>query len=87
MLQQTLKQIFARDLNKLKTELELYQTETNIWQVADGITNSAGNLCLHLVLSSAFSVLWNNNRTSLYTCDCRIYIAAHSRRLTGRQDL
>jgi len=49
MLQQTLKQLFIRDLNKLKTELELYQTESNIWQIAEGITNSAGNLCLHLV--------------------------------------
>jgi len=49
MLQQTLKQLYIRDLNKLKTELELYQTESNIWQIAEGITNSAGNLCLHLV--------------------------------------
>jgi uncharacterized damage-inducible protein DinB len=49
MLQEILKRVFDRDLNILKKEIEAYQTESNIWIVADGITNSAGNLCLHLV--------------------------------------
>jgi uncharacterized protein DUF1572 len=49
MLQEILKKLFKRDLEKLKTEIEAYQTESNIWIVADGIANSAGNLCLHLV--------------------------------------
>jgi hypothetical protein len=33
----------------LKEEISLYSNEQNIWKVADGITNSGGNLCLHLV--------------------------------------
>ncbi|MBS1502322.1 MAG: DUF1572 family protein [Bacteroidetes bacterium] len=47
--QEILKKVFKRDLEKLRTEIEAYQTESNIWIVADGIANSAGNLCLHLV--------------------------------------
>lgn len=49
MLTDTLKKLFNRDLNKLKTEIELYQTEANLWIIDQAITNSAGNLCLHLV--------------------------------------
>lgn len=46
---QTLKPIFVRDLQKLKTEIESYQHEKNIWLIKDNISNSAGNLCLHLM--------------------------------------
>jgi uncharacterized damage-inducible protein DinB len=49
MIVQTLKTIFKRDLNRLKQEIELYQSESQIWTIQKGITNSAGNLCLHLV--------------------------------------
>jgi hypothetical protein len=49
MLQEILKRLIIRDLEKLKTEIEAYNTESNIWLVPDGISNSAGNLCLHLV--------------------------------------
>lgn len=49
MLLQTLIKLFRRDLNKLKTEIELYKNETNLWLVHKDTTNSAGNLCLHLV--------------------------------------
>ncbi|GHB52841.1 DinB family protein [Persicitalea jodogahamensis] len=45
----TLKSLFSRDLAKLKSEIEAYQKEENIWRVEENITNSAGNLCLHLV--------------------------------------
>jgi hypothetical protein len=41
--------IITRDLEKLKQELLLYKNEENIWKVEEGITNSAGNLALHLV--------------------------------------
>jgi hypothetical protein len=41
--------LFDRDLNKLKNELKAYQNEANIWMVSGGITNSAGNLALHLI--------------------------------------
>lgn len=46
---ETLKTLFNRDLNKLKQEIELYQNENNLWKIEKGISNSAGNLCLHLI--------------------------------------
>ncbi|WP_020605802.1 DinB family protein [Spirosoma spitsbergense] len=49
MLTQTLKALFRRDLEQLKREIELYQSEEKIWYTEKGISNSAGNLCLHLV--------------------------------------
>ncbi len=49
MLNQTLTIILTRDLQKLKSELELYTNESSIWKVDKGISNTAGNLCLHLV--------------------------------------
>ncbi|MFV5699333.1 DUF1572 family protein [Flavobacterium sp. ZT3R17] len=49
MLIETLKSLFDRDLNKLKSEIELYQNENKIWHIQKDITNSAGNLCLHLI--------------------------------------
>jgi uncharacterized damage-inducible protein DinB len=49
MLIESLKSLFSRDLNKLRTEIELYQHEENIWKIDKEITNSAGNLCLHLI--------------------------------------
>src|ERR1700754_5103632 len=49
MLIETLQSIFARDLNKLRTEIESYKDEGNIWKIDGNIANSAGNLCLHLV--------------------------------------
>jgi uncharacterized damage-inducible protein DinB len=49
MLIETLKKLYNRDLNKLKSEIEAYQDEKKIWYVEKNIANSAGNLCLHLV--------------------------------------
>ena len=49
MLTETLIKLFTRDLNKLKSEVELYKDETNLWNVHKLVTNSAGNLCLHIV--------------------------------------
>ncbi|MDQ3393761.1 MAG: DinB family protein [Bacteroidota bacterium] len=45
----SLKKIFNRDLEKLKMEICLYQNEKNIWITDKKISNSAGNLCLHLI--------------------------------------
>ena len=42
-------QLLQRDLEKLKQELLEYRDETLIWKSVPGISNSAGNLCLHLV--------------------------------------
>ena len=41
--------LLQRDLEKLKQELLEYRDETLIWKTVAGISNSAGNLCLHLV--------------------------------------
>ena len=49
MLIESLKTLLNRDLNQLKTEIESYQNESDIWKIQKGIANSAGNLCLHLV--------------------------------------
>jgi hypothetical protein len=49
MLIETLKIIFERDLSKLRAEIDLYQNEDKIWYVESSISNSAGNLCLHLI--------------------------------------
>ncbi|MFG4001571.1 DinB family protein [Flavobacterium aquidurense] len=49
MLIETLKSLFNRDLNKLKVEIESYQNESQIWAIDKSISNSAGNLCLHLI--------------------------------------
>ena len=44
-----LSQLFERDLTKLKVEIKAYTNETDLWKTAEGISNSGGNLCLHLV--------------------------------------
>ena len=49
MLTETLKLLFERDLKKLRYEIETYKSEKNIWHIDKNITNSAGNLCLHLI--------------------------------------
>ena len=49
MVVNILKTLFNRDLTKLKSEIELYENENKIWLVEKGITNSAGNLTLHLI--------------------------------------
>ncbi|SHL08952.1 DinB family protein [Flavobacterium chilense] len=49
MLIETLKSLFNRDLNKLKVEIESYQNENQIWAIDKNISNSGGNLCLHLM--------------------------------------
>ena len=40
---------YKRDLEKLKTEINLYNNENNLWITDKNISNSAGNLCLHLI--------------------------------------
>ena len=49
MLIQTLQALFDRDLKRLKAEIEQYKNEDKIWYVEKQISNSAGNLCLHLI--------------------------------------
>lgn len=42
-------ELFERDLNRLKNELELFQSEENLWKTQGSISNSSGNLALHLI--------------------------------------
>lgn len=49
MITESLRSLYSRDLNKLKTEIEAYQNEENLWKTDKNIANSAGNLTLHLV--------------------------------------
>lgn len=44
-----LRQLFARDLERLINELRQYKSEEIIWQKAALINNPAGNLALHLI--------------------------------------
>lgn len=49
MVIESLKSLYQRDLEKLRKEIELYNNEADLWKIEGGVTNSAGNLCLHLV--------------------------------------
>jgi hypothetical protein len=42
-------EMLENDLNKLKNEINLYKDEKDLWVVKGEISNSAGNLCLHLL--------------------------------------
>ncbi|MEO8823220.1 MAG: DUF1572 family protein [Ginsengibacter sp.] len=44
-----LAELFERDLNKLIEEINLFKSESDIWKTKKGITNSVGNLTLHLL--------------------------------------
>ena len=39
---------FENDLDKLITEILMFKDETSVWKTKEGVTNSAGNLVLHL---------------------------------------
>ena len=49
MIIETLKELYDRDLKKLRTEIARYRKETAMWTVSGEIPNSGGNLALHLV--------------------------------------
>jgi hypothetical protein len=49
MFTENLQKLFTRDLNKLKEEISLYKNENVLWITEKEISNSAGNLCLHLL--------------------------------------
>jgi uncharacterized damage-inducible protein DinB len=49
MLTEILIELYERDLNKLRTEIEQFSSEDDLWKTSGDITNSAGNLAQHLV--------------------------------------
>jgi hypothetical protein len=42
------KQLYITFLNSLKDEISLYKNEENIWKLSGEISNTPGNLCLHI---------------------------------------
>lgn len=44
----TLRTMMLRELRSLEREIAAYPDDESLWQVRDGIPNSAGNLALHL---------------------------------------
>ena len=48
MLKDVLIDLYTRDLDKLKTEVEQYENEADLWKTSGEISNSGGNLTLHL---------------------------------------
>lgn len=42
------RQLFVRDLGAVIDEIRLFPDDATVWATAPGITNSAGNLALHL---------------------------------------
>ncbi|MBI2688339.1 MAG: DinB family protein [Acidobacteria bacterium] len=43
-----LAQLFARDLTRVAQQIEAFPNDEALWRTAPGVTNSAGNLALHL---------------------------------------
>lgn len=43
-----LSMLFRRDLTRLNQQIEAFPDDASLWSVLPGITNSAGNLVLHL---------------------------------------
>lgn len=75
-MQQSLLQLYQRDILNLYKEIELYQDESQIWEVLDGTSNSGGNLALHLMgnLNTYFGKNLGNtgyvrNREAEFACN------------------
>ena len=49
MISETLRQLYQRDLDKLKVEIGQYTSDEKLWVTSGDISNSAGNLSLHLI--------------------------------------
>lgn len=48
MIKKSFIEIYKSNLLQLKKEIESYTDEDSIWKIKDGISNTAGNLSLHL---------------------------------------
>ena len=42
------KELYLRDLNKLKEEISAFRNENDLWHTQGDVKNSPGNLALHL---------------------------------------
>jgi uncharacterized damage-inducible protein DinB len=43
-----LSEIFVRDLDRLRDEIKSFESEEDLWLRKEGISNSAGNLAMHI---------------------------------------
>ncbi len=48
-MKQALIELYGRDILKLRDEISAYKDEKAVWVTEGEISNSAGNLCLHLI--------------------------------------
>lgn len=46
---EALVKLFDRDIERLKMEISSFKNDDHLWKTMHGITNTAGNLCLHLL--------------------------------------
>jgi len=56
MLNNILASFYERDLRKLVDEIKMFKNEENLWKTHGSITNSSGNLALHIVGGMNFHV-------------------------------
>jgi uncharacterized damage-inducible protein DinB len=63
-----LTKLFEQDLDRLKEEIEAFRQDRNLWKTTGNISNSAGNLCLHLV-GNLNTFIGNNIGKFPYTRD------------------
>ena len=49
MIIESIKELYHRDLRRLKQEIELYKDDETLWKIEGAVKNSGGNLCLHIV--------------------------------------
>ncbi len=49
MLQENLSLLFERDIRRLQTEINAYRDKNTMWKISGSISNSGGNLSLHLL--------------------------------------
>jgi hypothetical protein len=49
MLNNVLATLYERDLRKLIEEVNLFQSEENLWKTTGTVKNSSGNLTLHII--------------------------------------
>lgn len=49
MIVNEFKELFERDFDKLYSEINSFSSEDILWKIEGAISNSAGNLCLHIL--------------------------------------
>lgn len=56
MLKEWLSRVYLRDLDALRDQVNGYEDEADLWKHLPGVSNSAGNLALHLAGNLQFYV-------------------------------